>query len=392
MNRTLIFNFKQCRTKRPAAIVASPALPRFLGIMLLIAGTESLLMFLLPLLHLSRNWSALLDTFTLSVLVAPSIYRMVTLDKMVEAQESHLQIYKQLVDVTLQGIMVTDSKMAILSVNGGFVRTTGYSEAEVLGKTPRILQSGKQGQEFYKTMRQSVFRTGQWEGEIWNKKKDGTIYAEWLNISSIQDSDGRVRNYVGVFSDITEHKMLEQRLKDENKELLNLSNTDSLTGIANRRFFDPVLAREWRRGQRTVTPLSIILIDIDCFKNYNDLFGHMTGDACLKAIARTLDAVVKRPADVIARYGGEEFIALLPNTDGPGAAELAEHLRKSVERLRIPHPTCATGDVVTISLGTATMVPSSAASAEQLVGWADQALYTAKRFGRNRVVVHSNDD
>jgi len=360
--------------------------------MLLIAGTEYLLMFLLPLLHLGRDWSAVLDTVTLSVLVAPSIYRMVALDKMVEVQDSHLQIYKQLVDVTLQGIMVTDPKMAILSVNGGFVRTTGYSEAEVLGKTPRILQSGKQGPEFYQTMWRSVFQTGQWEGEIWNKKKDGSIYAEWLNISAIQGSDGKVKNYVGIFSDITEHKLLEQRLKDENKELLNLSNTDSLTALANRRFFDPVLEREWRRGQRTVTPLSVILIDIDCFKNYNDLFGHLTGDACLKAIARTLESVIKRPADVIARYGEEEFIAVLPNTDSDGAVELAEQLRRSVERLRIPHPTCTTGDVVTISLGIATVVPRPSGSASQLVSRADQALYTAKRFGRNRVVPDSKGD
>lgn len=222
-------------------------------------------------------------------------------------------------------------------------------------------------------------------GGIWNKKKDGSIYAEWLNISAIQGSDGKVKNYVGIFSDITEHKLLEQRLKDENKELLNLSNTDSLTALANRRFFDPVLEREWRRGQRTGTPLSVILIDIDCFKNYNDLFGHLIGDACLKAIARTLESVIKRPADVIARYGEEEFIAVLPNTDSDGAVELAEQLRRSVERLRIPHPTCTTGDVVTIILGIATVVPRPSGSASQLVNRADQALYTAKRFGRNRV-------
>ena len=354
MKRTLSFTLKHCHSKSPAALVSSPALARFGGIMLLIAGTESLLMVLLPLLHLGREWSAVLDTFTLSVLVASFIYRMVTLDRMLETQESHLQIYKQLVDVTLQGIMVTDSNMVILSVNGGC--------------------------------------TGQWEGEIWNKKKDGTVYAEWLNVSSIRGEGGTVKNYVGIFSDITEHKILEQRLKDENKELLNLSNTDSLTAIANRRFFDPVLEREWCRGQRTASPLSIILIDIDCFKNYNDLFGHLTGDACLRAIARTLEAVIQRPADVIARYGGEEFIALLPNTNGEGTALLAEQLRRSVERLRIPHPTCATGDVVTISLGTATMVPGSSSSASQLVSLADQALYTAKRLGRNRVVHHINDD
>lgn len=118
----------------------------------------------------------------------------------------------------------------------------------------------------------------------------------------------------------------------------------------------------------------------------------MTGDACLKAIARTLESVIKRPADVIARYGEEEFIAGLPNTDSDGAVELAEQLRRSVERLRIPHPTCTTGDVVTISLGIATVVPRPSGSASQLVSRADQALYTAKRFGRNRVVPDSKGD
>lgn len=157
---------------------ASSNVFRFFSLMFLIAGSEGLLLFLTPLLDIGRTLSAVLNALALSILIAPAIYRNVVPERLIRTHGPELQIYKELVEGTQQGIMVTDPQLTILSVNGGFVRITGYSEAEVLGKTPRLLQSGKQGSEFYQGMWHAIFQAGQWRGEIWNKKKDGTLYAE----------------------------------------------------------------------------------------------------------------------------------------------------------------------------------------------------------------------
>ncbi len=176
-------------------------------------------------------------------------------------------------------------------------------------------------------------------------------------------------------------------LEAANRQLERLSFLDGLTGIANRRRFDESLAREWRRAQREQAPLSVILVDIDFFKAYNDRYGHEAGDEILKRVAAALDGAVNRPADVVARYGGEEFVAVLPGTDADGAVRLGERLRAAVAELAIAHAGSAAGEHVTISVGVATAVPARDAAPEALVAAADRALYQAKRDGRNRVRV-----
>ena len=177
------------------------------------------------------------------------------------------------------------------------------------------------------------------------------------------------------------------RLREANQRLERLSQLDALTGIANRRAFDEALAHEWRRCGRARTPLALVMVDIDCFKAYNDRLGHQQGDRCLRAIARALHQGLHRAGDFAARYGGEEFALLLPGLDAERAAAFAGTARARVEALAIPHPASPVAPVVTISAGVASLLPRRGASARALVEAADQALYAAKRGGRNRIAV-----
>lgn len=185
-----------------------------------------------------------------------------------------------------------------------------------------------------------------------------------------------------AFSSLQESQ---RQLETLNVQLLQLSSTDGLTGISNRRSFDEQLTIEWRRGTRDNTSLSVVMIDIDFFKRFNDSLGHQKGDEGLKKVAMIVKDTLKRVTDMAARYGGEEFVALLPNTEPDGAMNIAEMIRSSVEKAGIEHPSSDVSKYVTISLGVASFVPNSAQSPDKLIKAADQALYLAKHAGRNRV-------
>lgn len=178
-------------------------------------------------------------------------------------------------------------------------------------------------------------------------------------------------------------------LEEANQKLRAQNYLDGLTGIANRRRFDEFIDVEWRRALRNSRSLSLIMIDIDVFKAFNDNYGHLEGDDCLKKVARTLRDGLKRPGDLAARYGGEEFVALLPETNSKGAFEVAEDLRSRVEGLSIPHAYSSVSGSVTISLGVASIVPDMRISMDTLIKSADRALYRAKQKGRNRVEVYA---
>ena len=179
--------------------------------------------------------------------------------------------------------------------------------------------------------------------------------------------------------------VLTRRLDEANRELTRLSAVDGLTGIANRRQFDEFMTREWARGTRHETDLSVLMCDVDFFKQYNDLYGHQAGDECLQAVARALAVRVKRPTDLVARYGGEEFAVILPDTDINGARLLAEAMRGDIERLALAHGNSPNG-VVTLSIGVACHVPNrNGPGSTALIKAADDALYQAKAAGRNRV-------
>lgn len=182
-----------------------------------------------------------------------------------------------------------------------------------------------------------------------------------------------------------ELRVLAQRLEEANLKLEHLATHDPLTGIANRRYFNEFLHNEWRQAIRDRHPFSVIMIDIDCFKAFNDAYGHQAGDECLKTVASALQNVVKRPKDFLARYGGEEFVALLPDTGSVGALLLAEIMRETVAALGIRHETSTAGATVTVSVGVATAFPGRDSAAESLIAAADRALYSAKDEGRNRI-------
>jgi diguanylate cyclase (GGDEF)-like protein len=179
----------------------------------------------------------------------------------------------------------------------------------------------------------------------------------------------------------------ETSLKQANLELEKLVNLDGLTQIANRRCFDDRLELEWERLSREQQPMSLLLLDIDYFKRYNDCYGHQLGDDCLKAIAQTVEQTLCRPADLVARYGGEEFVAILPNTDLDGASIVAEAIRSAIAKLKIPHQNSDISDIVTVSVGVTSLTPNHQQKLSILIKQADVALYSAKQQGRNRAIV-----
>jgi diguanylate cyclase (GGDEF)-like protein/PAS domain S-box-containing protein len=275
--------------------------------------------------------------------------------------------------------MVIDAEVHIQSVNPAFERITGYSEAEVLGRNPRLLESGRHDAAFFAAIRAELDRTGRWQGIIWNRTKAGRIYPQDTVINALKDEQGRIVRYAALFSDVTVQKQLEETLRQQ-------SAIDGLTGIANRRSFDAALEEEWGRSRRQGQPLSLIMADIDHFKHYNDQYGHQAGDRCLQQVAQCLKVSLHRAGDLAARYGGEEFAVILPGLGPDAAHAVAEKLRQNVEALGLAHDSPSGLDRVTVSLGVATVWPAADAGSADLIARADQALYQAKRGGRNRVV------
>ncbi len=183
----------------------------------------------------------------------------------------------------------------------------------------------------------------------------------------------------------------EAALQAANLELKRLANSDGLTQVANRRRFDEYLSQEWQHMLREQQPLSLILCDVDCFKAYNDVYGHQEGDQCLRQVAQVIDAAVKRAVDLVARYGGEEFAVILPNTVREGAQQVAQEIQASIKALALPHAASSAAPIVTLSQGIATLIPQLDEEPDQLIAAADQALYRAKQSGRDRIVVATPD-
>ncbi len=185
-------------------------------------------------------------------------------------------------------------------------------------------------------------------------------------------------------TEIQRRKVIEGSLKTLNDQLQSLADSDGLTCIANRRYFDETIDREWRRMARLKVPISLIILDVDCFKQFNDHYGHPAGDDCLIKIAQASQSEIKRPGDLLARYGGEEFVVILPHTDLEGAKVVADNIRHAILALKIPHKYSAASSCVTVSMGIATQIPPPRTQPQALIEAADQALYQAKKQGRNQ--------
>ncbi|WP_370462543.1 diguanylate cyclase domain-containing protein [Pseudomaricurvus sp. HS19] len=208
----------------------------------------------------------------------------------------------------------------------------------------------------------------------------------WVrDVVHVLRENGKTKALVGFIFDISERKKMEDVLRNLNQQLESLSFHDALTSIANRRQYDKAMDAEWHRALRNQTPVSLVIMDVDHFKQFNDHYGHVAGDRCLRQVAEALNGVSKRSSDLLARYGGEEFVLMLPNTDRDAALALAQKCCQLVKELRVPHAASATADVITISAGLATMIPNDHTDADSLFSAADKMLYLAKQNGRNRV-------
>jgi diguanylate cyclase (GGDEF)-like protein/PAS domain S-box-containing protein len=213
----------------------------------------------------------------------------------------------------------------------------------------------------------------------------------WIRdvVHVVRRADGSVDSLIGFMFDISERKQTEQKLASLQKELEELSFRDGLTGVANRRRFDALMELEWSNARRNRQPLSLLMIDIDYFKQYNDCYGHLEGDACLKRVAWLLASAATRARDLLARFGGEEFVLLLPETDEAASHKLAARCRDLILAEQIPHAQSAVGPVLTISVGAATCIPANADELRAFLDSVDKRLYRAKQQGRDCIVAGS---
>jgi diguanylate cyclase (GGDEF)-like protein/PAS domain S-box-containing protein len=279
-----------------------------------------------------------------------------------------------------EGVIITDVKGHILSVNPAFEVVTGYSEREVLGQNPRMFQSGIHGREFYKAMWESIWETGNWQGEIWNKKKNGEVFPEWLTISSIKNQRGKVTNFVAVFSDITDRKHTEEKLRQ-------LAHYDTLTGVANRYSLNQRLESLIYTASKYHQQLAVLFLDLDRFKQINDTLGHNYGDLLLKEVSLRLKGLI-RNKDMIARLGGDEFVIVLSNIKHPKeAVRTAEEIIHALATSFIlkQHEV-----YVSTSIGIS-LYPLDGQSIETLLRNADKAMYKAKSSGRNHYELYHTD-
>jgi diguanylate cyclase (GGDEF)-like protein/PAS domain S-box-containing protein len=306
----------------------------------------------------------------------------------IEKSEERLKIAAE---GTREGLWTWDIKTNHCWFDARFKALLGYDENEAFSEDVSECESRIHPEDrarFMKLRAQHLENNGLFDCEHRLRTKSGEY--RWFRTrgKAIRDASGQPTRMGGSIQDITDVKEAQEELTVMNKKLEKLSLQDSLTDIANRRMFDHLLAIEWGRAQRSQQPLSLLFIDIDFFKQYNDRYGHQAGDDCLKQVARALSFVVRRPADLVARYGGEEFVVLLPETDKEHAQRLAELCKSAVVEQGIPHETSEAGDVVTISVGVCTMQVTAEMQIEAFLEAADQAQYRAKQNGRNRVEVH----
>ncbi|MCX8086569.1 MAG: EAL domain-containing protein [Rhodocyclaceae bacterium] len=298
--------------------------------------------------------------------------------------ESELRLIESVFESASEGILITDTEARIVRVNPAFTELTGYAQEEVLGKRPSFLQSGLHEKRFYAELWHSLTTTGHWRGEIWNKRKNGEIYPEHLAINAVRDAEGRVTHYVGLFSDITQQKAVEERLED-------MATHDALTGLPNRIALSLKLHQAIAAARAHDRLVAVCFVDLDGFKPVNDTWGHEIGDRVLVEVAQRFKQAL-RATDTVARIGGDEFVLVLGEFHDVEEIEFAlsrilEHIRKPivVDDLRI---------AISASIGV-TVHPFDESDTDTLIRHADQAMYIAKNQGRNHwhmYDIHAEDE
>ncbi|NMD71129.1 diguanylate cyclase [Bacillus sp. DNRA2] len=284
------------------------------------------------------------------------------------------------------GVALIDQNGRPVMVNPKLQEMLGYSESELTKLTLNDISVPEDAQINYEQLHKLVkMEIESYTLEKRYIRKDGQIVWGEVTSSLFPNNQGDFSYVIGMVNDITERKATEQKLMKLNQELEYRSNRDGLTGIANRRYFDEQFDFEWTKAEKLKQPLSLIMFDLDFFKNYNDTYGHIMGDNCLKSVARLLSGVTDYPICLPARYGGEEFAIIVPNSTLRDAEIIAEQIRLDVEELKLPHKQSVISPFVTISVGVASIIPDSGSNSETLIHFADQALYQAKLNGRNQI-------
>ena len=289
-----------------------------------------------------------------------------------ELSEARQRLAATVVDNTIEGVVVTDAQSRILSANAAVTRLLGYTEEELLGKTPRIFQSGRHDKGFYEAMWSTVQQTGHWQGEIWNRRKNGEIFPEHMSMSVVRDPAGHITHYVCMFTDISEEKAQQRQLE-------YMAHNDALTGLSNRTWFGHQLELAVQDAHTSGEHIAVLLLNLDRFKDVNDSYGHATGDEVLKHIARQVQSAL-RPGDVLGRLAGDELAVVARNLrHSDGAAAVARHLITAVaEPWRSPD---GFEVVAGVSVGIC-MYPEHAQTTELLLQGAHAAVYGAKARGR----------
>jgi len=284
-----------------------------------------------------------------------------------------LTLMAQVFTDTREGIAITNNHGIIVDVNEAFCELTGYDREEIIGRNPRVLSSGKQSPEFYANMWKSVFKHGYWRGEVWNRKKNGELYAEQLTISVLKNDKNETTHYVGLFSDITQKK--------EQQEKLNaLAHYDALTNLPNRSLFTDRFHQAIAHSLRTETQLAICFLDLDDFKPINDNFGHDVGDELLIEVGKRITKSVRKE-DTVSRQGGDEFVMLL--SDLESYVQCEQTIKRIQQALSLPFLIKEKSHRVSASIGIA-LYPSQKTDIDGLMRAADHAMYQAKLAGKHQ--------
>lgn len=286
-------------------------------------------------------------------------------------RDARLEVAMELFSKGTEGIIITDNQNNIISTNKAFEQITGYAETEVIGKNPSILKSGRHDRDFYKSMWSDIKEKGSWEGEIWNRRRNGETYPQWLNVSKVASDTLETEYYVAVFSDITHRKLAEE-------EIHRLAFFDTLTGTPNRHLLRDRVEQAIRISTRENSEFALCFLDLDHFKEVNDVYGHETGDKLLGEVVTRIRGEI-RAQDTLSRLGGDEFVVLLPSVD---RHLLPTRIKKILSRLTIPFEIDGHCLNVSASLGIA-LFPEDGSDFSAILKNADIAMYKAKAGGRN---------